>query len=468
MFATIIGAVSNAMYTYILIVLLIAVGLYFTIRTKFVQFRLLSESIKILTEPQEDAKSISSFQALMLSTASHVGLGNIAGVSVAICLGGAGSIFWMWLIALIGSASAFVESTLAQIYKKRDREGGSYGGPAYYIQDALNKRHIGAVFAVLLILTYMGGFNMVSSFNLATAFATYDFYDPRVTPPVVGAIVAALAGVCIFGGGKRLSLVTGFLVPVMALTYILAAVIIMALHLDLVSKMFAAIFSSAFDTTAIFSGFTGSCVMFGIKRGLYSNEAGVGSAPNAAAAAGVSHPVKQGLVQMLSVYIDTVVICTATAFLLLCSGVAPSGELKGVPFVQEAMKNTFGPGGIHVVTFALFCFAFTTLLGNYYYAEQNLKYLVKGAIPKKGFIVFRAVAVLVIFLGSQLEFSIAWDVADVLMGCMALINLPIIVLLGRPAFLCLQDYMKQRKAGITSPVFKIADIDLDHATDFWR
>jgi AGCS family alanine or glycine:cation symporter len=171
---------------------------------------------------------------------------------------------------------------------------------------------------------------------------------------------------------------------------------------------------------------------------------------------------------MLSVYIDTIVICTATAFLLLCSGIAPSNELKGIPFVQEAMKNTFGPGGTHVVTFAIFCFAFTTLLGNYYYAEQNLKYLIKGAIHKNGFIVFRDVAVVVIFMGSQLEFSIAWDMADVLMGCMALINLPIIVLLGRPAFLCLHDYMKQRKAGIKSPVFKIADIDLEHPTDFWR
>jgi AGCS family alanine or glycine:cation symporter len=254
----------------------------------------------------------------------------------------------------------------------------------------------------------------------------------------------------------------------MAITYILAALIIMVLHANLIPKMFADIFHNAFDLQAIFSGFTGSCVMFGIKRGLYSNEAGVGSAPNAAASASVSHPVKQGLVQMLSVYIDTILICTATAILLLCSGIDPSNELKGIPFVQEAMKNTFGPAGIHFVTFAILCFAFTTLLGNYYYAEQNLKYLTQGKIHKTGFFVFRAVAVVVIFLGTQLEFSIAWDMADVLMGCMALINLPVILLLGRPAFLCLNDYLKQKSTGIKSPVFKMTNIDLDHPTDFWR
>ncbi|GMO28315.1 MAG: alanine/glycine:cation symporter family protein [Termitinemataceae bacterium] len=463
----IIGNLSNYMYTYVLIILLLAVGLYFTVRTKFVQFRLLKESIRLLTEPKEDEKSISSFQALMLSTASRVGVGNIAGVSVAICLGGAGAVFWMWLIAIIGSASAFIESTLAQIYKRRDGDGNSYGGPAYYIQGALNRRPLGVVFAVMLILTYMGGFNMVASFNLTTAFEGYSFWNPNVTPTIIGAVVAVFAGTCIFGGGKRLSKVTSILVPAMAIAYIAFAIIIMVLHINLVPGMFKAIFSNAFDFESAFGGFTGSCIMLGIKRGLYSNEAGVGSAPNAAASASVSHPVKQGLVQMLSVYIDTIVICSATAFLLLCSGVAPSANLRGVPYVQAALANTFGNFGIIFVTFALFCFAFTTLLGNYFYAEQNLKYLVHGNPKKSLLAIFRAVAVVIIFFGSQIEFGIAWDTADVLMGFMALMNLPIICFLSKPAIRCLNDYISQKKRG-ESPVFKAVDIDLRHPTDYWH
>ncbi|GMO13240.1 MAG: alanine/glycine:cation symporter family protein [Treponemataceae bacterium] len=466
-FAVIIGKASTYLYTYVLIILLLAVGLFFTFRTKFVQFRLLRESVRLLGEPKDDEKSISSFQALMLSTASRVGVGNIAGVSVAICLGGAGAVFWMWLIAIIGSASAFIESTLAQIYKRRDDDGNSYGGPAYYIQGALNRRPLGVVFAIMLILTYMGGFNMVASFNLTTAFDTYSFYNPKTTPAIVGAIIAIAAGVCIFGGGSRLSKVTSVLVPVMATTYIAFALIIMILHADLIPAMFVNIFSNAFDFESAFGGFTGSCIMLGIKRGLYSNEAGVGSAPNAAASASVSHPVKQGLVQMLSVYIDTIVICSATAFLLLCSGVTPDSELKGVPFVQAAMSNTFGKFGTIFVTFALFCFAFTTLLGNYFYAEQNLKYLTHGSTGKTLLTVFRALAVVIIFVGSQLEFGIAWDTADVLMGLMALMNLPIICFLSKPAIRCLNDYIAQKKRG-EQPVFKAADIDLRHPTDYWK
>lgn len=304
-FSKLISNISNIMYSYLLIILLLVVGVYFTFRTKFVQLRLLKESIKVVTEKKNDKNSVSSFQALMVSTASRVGTGNIVGVANAIALGGYGAVFWMWVIAIIGGASAFIESTLAQIYKKRDKDGSSYGGPSYYIEAALHNRVLGVVFAVALIATYAGGFNMLCSFNLVTSLSGYNFYgDPAtsVVPMICGLILAVLVATCVFGGGKRIVKVTSVMVPVMGVTYILMAVVVMVLNIGMIPTVFANIFKSAFDFRAIFGGFAGSCMMQGIKRGLYSNEAGVGSAPNAAAAADVSHPAKQGLVQMLSVF----------------------------------------------------------------------------------------------------------------------------------------------------------------------
>ena len=342
MFAQIINTLSDLLYTYILIVLLLGTGIYFTIRTKGVQFRMLRESIRVVMEPKDNDDGLSSFQALMVSTASRVGTGNIAGISTAICIGGPGAVFWMWLTAILGSASAFIESTLAQIYKRKAQDGTCYGGPAYYIQAALKKRWLGGVFAVFLILTYMVGFNMVASFNIADSFRTYSFFNESSTPVIIGVILAVIFCICIFGGSTQISKITGVLVPVMGIFYLAVALFIVVTHFNLIPQMFISIFSSAFDFQAIFGGFTGSCIMQGIKRGLFSNEAGVGSAPNAAASASVSHPVKQGLVQMLSVFIDTIVICSATSFMLLCSGVAPSDALKGMPWVQAAAAETTG------------------------------------------------------------------------------------------------------------------------------
>src|SRR5690606_10195811 len=277
LYNNLIDSFSTWLYSYILIILLIGAGLYFTVRTKFVQFRLFKESIKLVAEPKDDKNSISAFEALMVSTASRVGVGNIAGVSTAIVLGGGGFVFWMWVIAIIGGASAFIESTLAQIYKKRDKDGGSYGGPAYYIQAALKSRFLGVVFAVALILTYMGGFNMVASFNIASAFEGYSFYNSS-TPLIVGGVLALLTGLSIFKGGKTLSKITSIIVPVMATAYIGVALIMVVMHLNHVPGMFVDIFTSAFDFKSAFGGFAGSVIMYGIKRGLYSNEAGVGSA----------------------------------------------------------------------------------------------------------------------------------------------------------------------------------------------
>ena len=467
MFAEIINTLSNLLYSYILIVLLLAAGIWFSVRTRFVQFRMFIESLRVVAQPGSDESGLSSFQALMVSTASRVGTGNIAGISTAICLGGAGAVFWMWLTAFLGSASAFIESTLAQIYKHRAKDGSSYGGPAYYIQAALKKHWIGVLFAVMLIMTYMGGFNLVASFNIADSFRAYTFFDPELTPIVVGMILAVIFAASIFGGSRQISKITGVLVPVMGVFYLAVSLFIIVTHYQLIPQMFSDIFGNAFDLNAIFGGFAGSCVMHGIKRGLFSNEAGVGSAPNAAASAAVSHPVKQGLVQMLSVFIDTILICSATAFMLLCSGVEPASDLAGMPWVQAAASNSLGGFGTIFITIALCLFAFTTLIGNFYYAEMGLKFLC-GRKPGKALITaFRIIAALIVLVGATMEFGLVWNMADVLMGLMALINLPVILILGRPAIQAMYDYMKQKKEG-KDPVFRAKDIQLKDKTDFWN
>lgn len=467
LYGKLIGLLSNYLYTYILIILLVAGGIYFTVRTKFVQCRYLIESIRVVMTPSEDDNAISSFKALMVSTASRVGTGNIAGVSTALCLGGYGAVFWMWVTAILGSATAFVEGTLSQIYKRRAEDGSSYGGPSYYIQNALGKKGLGIVFAVFMILTYMVGFNLVASFNMADARKTYSFYDPQLTPWIVGVVLAVIFLICISGGGKQIASITGALVPFMGVLYIAVTLFIVLTHVTMIPSVIVEIVKNAFDVKAIFGGFTGSAVMLGIKRGLFSNEAGVGAAACAAGSAGVSHPVKQGLVQVLSVFIDTILICTATALLLLCSGVAPTAEAAGMSYVQAALGNTLGSFGVIFITIALFLFAFTTLLGNYYYAETGMAYLC-GKTPSKSVQwIQRIVAAVVVCLGATMELGVVWDTADVLMGLMAIINVPVIVILLKPALRCMDDYTKQKKAG-KNPVFKSADIGLEGKTDFWN
>ncbi len=477
-FSDLIDAVSGYMYSYILIILLLATGLFFTLRSKFVQLRMLPESIRVVGEKPKGENSISAFQALMVSTASRVGTGNIVGVASAIAAGGYGAVFWMWIIALVGGASAFVESTLAQIYKKRDPEGGSYGGPSYYIQAALKSRWLGVLFALALIATYAGGFNMLCSFNLISSFTGYGFYAAAGTialggrefslaAVVGGGLLALLVAFCIFGGGRRTVRVTGVLVPVMGVLYILMAVLVMVLNAGALPAVLSRIFAEAFDFQAIFGGFAGSAVMHGIKRGLYSNEAGIGSAPNAAAAADVSHPVKQGLVQMLSVFIDTLLICTATAMMTLCTGVDIHGGLEGAPLVQASLATVFGTFGPYFITFALLLFAFTTLLGNLFYCEGCLNYIAGRKVGRAGRTAFNLAAVALVFVGALLEVNLVWNIADVLMGIMAIINLPVIILLGGAAMRALEDYCRQRSEG-RDPVFKSASIGLGGQTEFWK
>lgn len=466
MFESIVNSVNDALYSYILIIILILGGLYFSVRTKFVQFRLLKEQFHAVMEKPKDGNSVSSFQALMVSTASRVGTGNIIGVSTALCLGGFGSVFWMWVIAIVGSASAFVESTLAQIYKKKGPDS-CYGGPAYYIEGALKSRILAVIFSVLLIITYGFGFNMLASYNLQSTFSGYEFYNESTTPWIIGVIVAIIVCYCLFGGGKRVVKVTSTLVPFIGVAYILVAVIIVITNIRLLPDILETIFTEAFNFKAIFGGFSGSCVMFGIKRGLFSNEAGVGSAPNASASAQVNHPVKQGLVQVLSVFIDTILICSATAFMCMSSGVEPTTELSGAPYVQAALTETLGSFGPIFITVAMILFAFTTLIGNLFYVDKCIFHIFRKKPSKVFMNIYYIVASVIIFVGAGLNADLLWGIADITMGAMTLINMPVIIYLGKYVFRALKDYEEQRKNG-DEPVFKAKNIDLPDKTDYWN
>lgn len=467
MIQTAINAINSFLYNRLLIILLIGAGLYFTIRTKLPQIRLFGEACRAIMEKPEDKKKMSSFQALMVSTASRVGTGNIIGVSSAICIGGFGSVFWMWIIAIIGSASAMTESTLAQIYKKRGADGSCYGGPAYYIEAALHSRPLAILFCISMIATYAFGFNMLASYNLQSTFSGFLFYDPAVTPWIIGGILAVLAGWCLLGGGSRIVKVTSTMVPFMGIAYILVSFVVIGINASYIPTVFRRIFEEAFDFRAIFGGFAGSAMMQGIRRGLYSNEAGIGSAPNASASASVSHPIKQGLVQMISVFIDTLLLCTATAMMGLSSGIEPTAELQGAPWIQAALHESLGSFGPIFLTVSMIMFAFTTLLGNCFYCDNLLAYIHKKVPSKRFMNGFRLVCAAVVFIGAGMEMDLLWNISDVLMGVMALINIPVLLLLSGTVKRALTDFEKQRRTG-KNPVFYAKNINLKQETDFWK
>lgn len=463
-----LNTIDSVMYYPVLIIVMAIAGCCFTVLTRGVQFRLFRESCRLVMEPSGEGK-VSSFQALMVSTASRVGTGNIVGVSTAICLGGPGACFWMWLMCIIGAASAFMESTLAQIYKRKDKDGACYGGPAYYIEKALHARWLAMIFCVFLIATYAVGFNLLCSYNLQSTFAVYSFYDKATTPVIVGAVLAVLVGYCLLGGGKRIVKLTSVIVPFMGISYVVISLIVILVNITNVPAMFAEIFRDAFDFQAIFGGVAGSCLIYGIKRGLYSNEAGVGSAPNASASADVTHPVKQGLVQTLSVYIDTLLLCTATALMCLSSGVPHTEEVSGAMYVQNAISTVFGSVGPLFITVAMVLFAFTTLLGNLYYVDNALIFMNNKKEPSRKFnTVFRIGCVIVVFLGAVIPMDAAWAMADITMGGMTLINLPACLLLGKVAIAALKDYEKQKREG-KNPVFRGSNIGLDeNELEYWN
>ena len=448
-----------------LAVVLLSGGLYFTLRTKLIQRKLL-ETVRVTLEKPVSSGSVSSFGALMVSTASRVGSGNIIGVSTAICLGGAGAVFWMWVCAVIGGASAFVESTLAQIYKRKNPDGTSYGGPSYYIEAVLKNKFLAVVFALALIFTYGVGYNMLASYNLQSAFSGFSFYNAN-SCWYFGAAVGLAFMICVMGGGKVIIRSTAILVPLMGIVYIIFALAALGINYAKIPEMFALIFRSAFDFKAIFGGFAGSVIMLGMKRGLYSNEAGIGSAPNAAAAAAVSHPVKQGFVQMLSVFIDTLVICSATAFMCLSSPISINAADAGAPYVQNAMLSTFGFTGTIFLAAAMVLFSFTTLLGNFYYVENCFAYLCGRTPSEKLLIPARLIGGLLIAFGAGIKMDIAWGIADIAQCLLAFINIPVCIIIGSRAYLALDDYIRQRREG-KQPVFHAAQAGIIEKTDFWK
>lgn len=445
-----IDAVNDLMWSYVLVAALLGCAVWFTVRTRGVQFRMLWEMVRVLGESAgghtgaDGHRHVSSFEAFAVSLASRVGTGNLAGVATAIVVGGPGAVFWMWVIALVGAASAFVESTLAQLYKRRGRDS-FIGGPAYYMERGLGLRWLGVVFAVLISVTFGFAFNSVQSNTICAAWEGAFGLDHTW----VGLAVTALTLAVIFGGIRRIARVSAVVVPLMALGYIVLALGVVLFNLGKLPAVLELIVADAFGWRQALGGGMAAALMQGIKRGLFSNEAGMGSAPNVAATANVSHPVKQGLIQTLGVFTDTLVICSSTAFIILFGDPAAS-SLNGIQLTQAALVSEVGPAGGIFVAAAIFLFAFSSIIGNYYYGEANIRFIT----PRRGVLAAYRLAVggMVLF-GAVASLDLAWSLADITMGLMTLCNLAAILLLGQQAVLLLRDYQGQKRAGIKNPVF---------------
>lgn len=445
----VIGAINEVLWSYILIIMLLGCAIWFTLRGKFVQFRMIGEMVRLLGDSTQKVaggeKHISSFQAFAVSLASRVGTGNLAGVATAVAVGGPGAVFWMWLIALLGSSSAFVESTLAQLYKVKGKDS-FIGGPAYYMERGLGWRWMGVLFAVLISITFGFAFNSVQSNTICAAWENSFGFDHQW----MGLAITALTLLTIFGGIQRIARVSSIVVPIMALGYIALALGIVLFNITELPTVIRTIVSSAFGWEQALGGTVGAALMQGIKRGLFSNEAGMGSAPNVAATAHVTHPVKQGLIQALGVFSDTLVICTCTAFIILFSGVPLDGSLNGVQLTQEALSSEVGSAGGIFVAMAILLFAFSSIIGNYYYGEANIRFITS---QRWVLLLYRLMVGGMVLFGALASLDLAWSLADVTMGLMTICNLIAIALLSKQAFLLLQDYLKQKQGGTKSPVF---------------
>ena len=461
----IINTANDVLWTYILIAMLLGCAVYFTWRTRFVQFRNLREMLRLLTEGAPESadgqRQVSSFQAFAVSIASRVGTGNLAGVATAIAVGGAGAVFWMWIIALLGSVNAFVESTLAQLYKRKDKD--SYiGGPAYYMQYGLGKRWMGALFAVLIAVTFGFAFNSVQSNTICAAWEHAFGIDH--TWMGIGLTVTTLA--IIFGGIHRIARVSSWLVPIMAVGYIVLALGVVIVNITELPSVIGHIVSSAFGWEQALGGGMGAAVMQGIKRGLFSNEAGMGSAPNVAATATVTHPAKQGFIQALGVFTDTLVICTCTAFIILVSDPTPDASLNGIQLTQAAFTAQVGQLGSVFVAIAILLFAFSSIIGNYYYGESNIRFISRRPIYLWA---YRILVGAMVMCGAVMSLDLAWSLADVTMGLMTVCNLIAIVLLARQALWLLRDYTDKKRRGIDSPTFHREEMpeEMRHDIECW-
>lgn len=473
-FNELITAVNDWLWNYILIGALVGCGLWFTWRTRFVQFRMVGEMLRLLTDSAVDTvseqvkeksgknKHISSFQAFAVSVATRVGTGNLAGVATAIAIGGPGAVFWMWLIALMGSATAFVESTLAQLFKQKHKDS-FIGGPAYYIQRGLHQRWMAVLFAVLITCQFGLSNNSIQANTICGAMQEAF----GLSPLWVGGVLAAMALFIVFGGIQRIAQVSAVLVPVMAVGYLILAIVVIVMNAGLIPHVLKVIVTDAFGISQVAGGGIGAAMMNGIKRGLFSNEAGEGSAPNVAATAAVSHPVKQGLIQALGVFTDTLLVCSCTAFIILISGLYHVPELNGIALTQSALQSEVGSVGPVFVAIAIFLFAFSSIIGNYYYGEANIRFITPDPTVMT---IYRILSggVMVMF-GAIASFELVWNLVDFFMAFLTSCNLIAIVLLGRYAFRLLDDYRTQKRQGIKEPTFHRSQLpELEAELECWE
>ena len=462
----VINLINDALWGYVLIAALVGVGLWFTWRTRFVQFRMFGEMLRLLADSSiqtaKGEKHISSFQAFTVSLASRVGTGNLAGVATAIAVGGPGSVFWMWMMALVGAATAFVESTLGQLFK-RHHQDSFIGGPAYYIERGLHSRWMAVLFAVLITASFGLANNSVQANTICGAMEGAFGWSPAV----VGSGLVVLTLAIVFGGIQRIAHVSSVLVPVMAVGYFVLALVVIAMNFEHIPHVFRVIIDSAFGLRQAVGGTVGAAIMNGVKRGLFSNEAGEGSAPNAAATAAVSHPVKQGLIQSLGVFTDTLLVCSCTAFIILISGVYENPELNGIVLTQSALESEVGQWGRVFVAVAIFLFAYSSIIGNYYYGEANIRFMTGSS---KALTLFRLCSggVMVMF-GALVSLDTVWSIIDLCMALLTACNLIAIILLGKYAFRLLDDYRSQKRRGISSPTFHRSQFpELEAELECWE
>ncbi|MCP3031043.1 alanine:cation symporter family protein [Halobacillus sp. A1] len=460
---SVVGFLNDIIWEYILVYVLLGLGLFFSIRLKFAQFTYIPEMFRVLFDKRaisaKGKKGTSPFQAFAISTASRVGTGNLAGVAAAISIGGPGAVFWMWMVAVLGGASSFIESTLAQIYKTPEKNQYR-GGPAYYMEKGLKNRKLGIVFAIAITFTYGLVFSSVQSNTIRLAFEE----SFNIGKWALGFILTVIVALVIFGGLKRIAQVTQYVVPIMAIFYIILALYVFFGNIGQVPEMFAMIFQGAFGFREFAGGTFGGMILIGIQRGLFSNEAGMGSAPNAAATSEVTHPVKQGLIQTLGVFTDTLMICSATAIIILFSGEYMDTNLEGIQITQLAFETELGAWAAIFIAAAIFLFAFSSIVGNYYYGETNLQFIKESS---GNLFIYRLAVLAMVMFGSVAEFAFVWSLADLSMGIMALINLYAIFMLAKVAYAALKDYTIQRKQG-KDPVFYQDHLPGVEGMDYWR
>ena len=468
-----ITLINDALWSYVLIGALVLCGLWFTLKTKGVQFRMIVEMFRLLTDSatsgtgnltdrNSNHKHISSFQAFAVSVATRVGTGNLAGVATAIAIGGPGAVFWMWIIALLGSSTAFVESTLGQLFKQRHKD--SYiGGPAYYIQKGLHRKWMAYLFAVLITVTFGLSYNSIQSNTICGAMQEAFGWNPVV----VGILLSVMALIIVFGGIHRIANVKSVLVPLMAIGYFILAAIIILMNIEQIPHVLKVIITNAFGIEQGVGGTLGATIMNGVKRGLFSNEAGEGSAPNVAATATVSHPVKQGLIQALGVFTDTLFVCSCTAFVILISGLYNVPELNGIALTQAALESEIGTVGPMFIAATILLFAFSSIIGNYYYGEVNIRFMTTSSTVLTIYRILSA-GVFVIF-GALASIEIVWNLGDLCMALVTACNLVAIVTLGKYVFTLLDDYRSQKKNGIKEPVFHRSQLpEIENELECWE